>query len=794
MKSFVMVRISLKSAWRNITRNKGFSTINIAGLALGMAASLLIFLWVRDERSIGSQYKNADHLYRVMEHEYSAGKIVTDEDTPGLLADELKKQFSEVVYAAGFSEPGNHVLRAGEKITKQAGCHAGEDWFKLYDIPLLAGHPTTALNAPVNLAISRRLAESYFGSPQAAMGKTIEFDNRAEYQVTAVFENLPANAPEKYDFLLSWSDYLAHNPWLKDWTNGGPRTRLQLRPDADPAKFNEKMKWFLKGRNTDFGSTFYINLFIQPEKEAYLYSGFKNGIREGGRIQYVRLLSIVAIFLLLIAGINYMNLATARSVKRAREVGVRKVVGANRSALIRQFMGEALLLTTLALLLAVLIVIIVLPAFNHLTGKQLSLSFTKPYEWVSLALLLLAMTGLAGSYPALFLSSLKPVRILKGALRFGAGANIFRRGLVVFQFMMSVILIVGTVVIYHQLQYIQNKSLGFDRSNLITIAGEGKLPGKYSLFKQQLLQMPGIEAVTHGSLNILRNGSTTESVEWPGKDPNITTSFNQASVGYDFQKVFKVRLLQGRDFDAVFASDSSNYLVNEVAAKSMGYTDPVGKPLTFWRKPGTIVGLVEDFHFNSLHSAITPIIIRLNESSNFQNIVIRTKPGQTKQAIASLQNLHAKMNPEVPFSYSFIDTRYQQLYKNESVLSILSMVFSSLAIFIACLGLLGLAAFTAERRTREIGVRKVLGATVIGIVTLLSKDFLKLVLLSIVIAIPIAWWTMHQWLQDFAYKTGVQWWFFVVAGGLAIVIALLTIGFQSIKAAIVNPAKSLKAE
>jgi len=788
-----MFRNYLKIAWRNLVRNKTFSAINILGLALGMASSLLILLWIQDELSIGAHYPNAPQLYRVMEHGIADGRIVTDEDTPGILADELKKQFPEVVYAAGMSGREEYVLTAGGKTARQTGHYAGADWFRLYGVPLLIGTPETAINRPGSVAISAKLAAIYFGDPQKAMGKSIRLDNWFDVQVTAVFSNLPANSPDWYEYVLNWDDYLRREPWLNEWSNAGPGTRLQLRPDADLANVNAKLKTFLKGRNKDISPTFNIQLFLQPEMEAYLYSNFKNGKRDGGRIEYVRLFIIVAVFLLLIAGVNFMNLATARSVKRAREVGVRKVVGAKREALIGQFMGEALLLTALALVLAIVLVGLTLPLFNQLTDKQLTLPINKSSFWATLLALLVLMGGLAGSYPALFLSSLNPVRVLKGGLRFGAGAQLFRRGLVVFQFVLSMLMIVGTMVVYRQLQYIQTKNLGYDRENLIKIPSAGLRPN-YQTFKQELLKMPGIQAVTNTALNPLGNSNTTEGVSWSGKDPNAAISFNQTIVGYDFAKVLKLKFIRGRDFSPAFGTDSSNYLINQAAAKRIGYKDPVGQPLTFWDKPGKIVGLIEDFHFNSLHKAITPMVIRLSANAVYENILIRTQPGQTKQALVSIETLYRQLNPNFPFSYLFIDSEYEQVYKSETVIGTLATIFACLAIFIACLGLFGLATFTAEQRTKEVGVRKVLGASVGSIVTLLSKDFLKLVLIAIVIASPIAWYAMNRWLQDFAYKIDIEWWVFALAGLLAVGIALLTVSFQSMKAALMNPVKSLRSE
>jgi len=788
-----MIKSIFKIAWRNMVRNKTFSAINIMGLALGMAASMFIFLWVRDEVNVGTQYKNSGQLYRIMEREFSSGKVEADEDTPGILAEELKKQFPEVKYAASYSWQEAHVLTVNDKVIRQEGCYAGPDWFNLYSIPLLAGTSATALNSPVSLAISRKVAEALFTSPQQALGKTIRFDNKHDFQVTAVFENLASNVPDKYDFLLNWDEFLRRNEWARVWVNGGPGTRIQLNAEANPAQFEAKLKNFLVGRNTDFSSSFHIELFLQPETEAYLYSNFRAGYREGGRIVYVRLLAIVAVFLLLIAGINFTNLATARSVKRAREVGVRKVAGAGRWSLIGQFTGEALLLTTIALIIAVVLVIALLPAFNHLTGKELLLALDKPQVWAMLLGLLVIMGILAGSYPAFFLSSLKPVKVLKGVLRFGTGQLFFRRGLVVFQFVMSMLLITGTLVVYRQLNYIQTKNLGYDRANLIAVPGEGTLVSKYATFRDELLRLPGIQDVSHLSLNPLGNGNTTEYVSWPGKDPNEAISFHNTAVGYDFVKVMKVHLVGGRDFSPDFA-DSSNYLVNQMAARRMGYKDAVGQPLTFWGKPGKIVGVIEDFHFNSLHKPITPLIIRLDDQNSFDNILIRTAPGKAKVALAGLEALCGKMNPAFPFSYSFVDEGYNSIYKSEAIIGKLATIFTLLAIFIACLGLFGLAAFTAEQRTKEIGVRKVLGASVTSIVGLLSKDFLKLVLIAIVMATPVAWWVMHEWLQAFSYQVNMSWWIFGLAGVLAVIIALITISFQSIKAALMSPAKSLKSE
>ncbi|WP_225309634.1 ABC transporter permease [Larkinella humicola] len=793
-----MIRNYLKIAWRNIAHNKSFSAINILGLALGMACSLLILLWIQDEFSVDAYHANGPQLYNVMERQFYDGKVEASPGTPALLADELKKEFPEIAYASGLSWEQELTFSVGEKLNKEKGRAAGADWFKMYSLPLLAGTAETALNGPTNIVISRQLAENYFGSPQAAMGKSIRLGNKDDYQVSAVYE-MPKNSSETYDFVLSWADFMRHNEWIKDWGTNALQTRIQLRTDrngvpADPGRLEAKMKAFLKKYNPKMATKgLDIQLFLQPYPEAYLYSNFKNGYQDGGRIEYVRLFGIVAVFILLIACINFMNLATARSVKRSREVGVRKVVGAGRGWLIGQFIGEALVLTALALVVAVGVVWMLLPVFNTLTEKHITFQFANASFWVTLLVMTLVTALIAGSYPALFLSSLNPVRILKGSIRFGSGARLFRQSLVVFQFALSMLLIIGTIIVYRQIDFIQTKNLGYDREGMIYLQAEGDLAAKYETFKQELLRMPGIQTVTFMNGTPTTSFGTTGNVQWPGKDPATSVQFQFSQVDYDFTKTLKVKVA-GRDFSRDFATDSVSYLINKTAARRIGYRDPIGKPLTLWGKPGLIIGVVDDFHQNSLHVAIEPFIAKLSPAADGKNIIIRTQPGQTKQALASLETMWQQLNPKFPFTYQFADEAFQRLYRSETVVGTLANYFAFLAIFISCLGLFGLAAFMAEQRTKEIGVRKVLGASVTSIVSLLSQDFLKLVGVAIVLSSPVAWYAMNRWLQDYAYKVEIEWWVFALAGLLAVGVALLTISFQSIKAALMNPVKSLRSE
>ena len=508
----------------------------------------------------------------------------------------------------------------------------------------------------------------------------------------------------------------------------------------------------------------------------------------------MRLFSVVAIFILLIACINFMNLTTARSVKRAREIGIRKVVGAVRWSLRGQFIGEAILLSFFAIIICLATVVLILPYFNSITGKEIPLPFSQSAFWISVVLLTLITGFISGSYPAIFLSSLNPIRVLKGTLKFSPAAAWFRKGLVVFQFTLSTVLIIGTIVVSRQVEYIQSENLGYDRENLIYLPLEGELVKKYSLLKQEILKQPAIRHVTRISQTptLIENG--TQGVEWEGKDPNTQPMFTQISVGLDFAKTMNTKIIAGRDYSKDYATDSVGYILNESALKKIGYKDPIGKPLTFWGQKGTIIGIVKDFHFNSLHEPINPLVIRYGEKESYGSMLIRTDAARTKEALATLERITKQLNPSFPFTYYFSDEEYQKLYKSEEVMSSLANSFAFLAIFISCLGLLGLAMFTAEQRTKEIGIRKVLGASVSSIFTLMSKEFMILVCVSLLIASPLAWWLMNRWLQNYAYRTTISWWMFGLAGVLAVMIALLTVSFQASKAAIANPIKSLRTE
>lgn len=782
----------LKIAWRNLLRNQTFSVINVLGLALGLACSLIILLWVQDELAIDRFHASDERLFRVMENQAWAGQDVnTTPATPGILAENLKKDFPEVEKAAVMTYETNFLLTVGNTFGKEKGRFASEEFLSMFSFPLRQGDIRTALARPDAIVLSEKLAHKYFPN-QNALGKTVRLNKTDDLMVTGVMADVPENSSLKFDYLGSWALFLKYNAWVKQWSNNGPRTFVLLNPNVEPEQFSEKIRNYIALKTNKQTSN--IELFLQKNSDAYLYSNFKNGQSDGGRIEYVRMFVIVAVFILIIACINFMNLATARSVKRAKEVGVRKVVGAGRQSLIAQFVGESLLISFLALSVAVLVVVLLLPVFNELTGKKLAFQVTDLSLWFLLLSLTLLTGLLSGSYPALFLSSLKPVVVLKGVLKFKPSATIFRKGLVVFQFSLSILLIVGMIIIYRQIRYIQTKNLGFDKENLVYMPLEGELQKNYQAFRSELMTQPGIKEVSASWSDPLEVGSSTIGVTWPGKDTTQRILFNQTAVHYGYLKAMSVRLKEGRDFSPAHTTDTTNYIINETAARKIGYKNPVGKELTFWGRKGTIVGVVKDYHINSLHVAIDPLILHMQRGGFDGVVMVRSEAGRTEDALTSLEKTFRTFNPEYPFEYKFTDQEFGNTYKSEKIISELANYFAFLAIFISCLGLFGLAAFTAEQRTKEIGIRKVLGASVTNIVLMLSKDFLWLVLLSSLVALPVAWWTMSSWLEKYANRIDIEWWMFAVAVVAALFIALFTISFQSIKAALMNPVKSLKTE
>jgi putative ABC transport system permease protein len=786
-----------KAAWRNLIRDKTFSFINLFGLTFGITCSLLIMLWIQDEKSIDNFHADGRRLYLLYERHYINGQADAGYGTPGILASQLKNAIPGIEYACNISwlkdVPDQLTFAVANKSLKFDACYADSDLFKMMSYPLIHGISENALSSPLSICISEKMAKAFFGSADAAYGKTIRYENKKDLKITGVFSELPEKASAKFDCLINWSTYLEDNAWAKHWGNSGPNTLIMLQRNVNPETVSNKITHFLDTYIKPSNS-YKVELGMQRFGDSYLHSDFKNGKPAGGRIENVRLFSIIAIFILIIACINFMNLSTARSVKRSKEIGVRKVAGATRIALIQQFLTEALMLTVLAVIISIGLVILFMPYFNQLTDKNISFPYTDAAFWISL-LLLTIITGLAaGSYPALLLSSFKPIAVLKKSLKFSGQSLVFRKGLVTFQFILSTILIAATIIVSQQINYIHRINLGYNKENLIEIPIESSLVAKYNLFKQEALNAPGILSVSRIGEMPTSIGSNTMGVDWQGKAPNATATFTNSAVGYDFIKTMDLKLLAGRDFSKAFPSDTSGYIINESAQRLMGYKDAVGKPLTFWGKSGTIIGLLKDFHFSSLHEPIKPLILYFGENKDWGNILIRIEKGKTIQALTVLEKNYKSINPGTAFSYSFVDENYNKLYKQEQLLRKLTGYFSFLAIFISSLGLLGLITLAATQRTKEIGIRIVLGANVASVVALLSKEFIQLVIIAFAIATPIAWWLMNNWLQNYAYKIEIKWWVFAIAGIGSTIIALVTMSLQAIKAALANPVKSLRAE
>jgi predicted permease len=796
----------IKIAWRNLLRNKVFSVINIVGLALGMACSVLIGLWVYDELSYDRFLPNHAQIHLVRVNFSFRGKETqTAFATPGPLSEAITRDVPQVTAITKLTWPSEQLVRVKDRVAKEQGQYASVGFFDVFDLPAVAGNPKSALANLNQIVISQRLADIYFPGGQA-VGKTLQLDNNKQFVVGAVLKNLPATSTLQFDWLASFK--AQEEEWQTQWGFNAVQTYLRLQPTTTATQAEAAMKGMFR-RYTTFNNN--EQIILQPITDLHLWGDYQNGVAVGGQIEYVRIFGLVALFILLIACINFMNLSTARSEKRAREVGVRKVIGARRIALVGQFLSESTLLSLLAAVLAVTLVWLTLPAFNALFDKQIALDFNDPARWIGIGGLVLFTGLLAGSYPALFLSGLQPIRIMKGLnFQFGnprsiLGPTPFRQVLVVFQFALSTFLIVGMLAIGRQMTYLRTKHLGLDRDNVIYLNLEGQLSDykKTEALRQELLQLPSVAGATTTAQLPLNIQNTTTDLHWSGQNEKQLVNVSAMSVGNDFIKTTGIKLLAGRDFRPNALADTACYLINEAAARLMAEStpgestpdmkNPVGQEITFSFGKGPIIGLMKDFHLGSLHESISPLVISYRPP-NVQYLLVKPRAGQSTQALADLERLAKQFNGDYPFSYHFLDEAYETLYHREQQVSVLINYFGILAIVISCLGLFGLAAFTAEQRTKEIGIRKVLGASVSSLVALLSTNFLKLVLIAFVVASPVAYYVMNQWLTGFAYRAELSWGVFALAGGLAVSIAVLTVSFQSIRAALVNPVKSLRSE
>jgi len=781
-----MFRHHLLLIYRNFKRFKGSFFINLIGLSTGLTCTLLIYLWVNDELHIDKFHKNDERLYEVFENQQnSTSNVRVTHSTPGLLAETLAETMPEVEYATVVTDWTDEFnLSAGEKKIDAYGQYASKDFFQVFSYDLLAGDPSKVLSDKSSIVISEKIAKNLFGSTDNVVGKTILFQKEKEFQISGVFKDISPSSSSGFDFVLSYEIIKESTPGVTDWANSGPMTYVVLKQGSDPDQFRKKIVDVIKTKSKDTHRT----LILTRYSEVYLHGP----AGDGGRMDYVVLFSVIAIFILAIACINFMNLSTAKASRRVKEVGIKKAIGANRKTLISQYLGESLLMSFVSLLIAVLLTDILLSPFNLVTGKQLTLTFDANLIITLLTTVLL--TGLiAGSYPALYLSSFNPATVLKGKFSTSIGELWARKGLVVFQFAISVIFIVSVLVVYEQIQFLQTKNLGYDKENVIYFPIEGRVAQSRETFLDEVRKLPGIVSASSIAQSMVGGGNTSD-INWQGKDPEDRTPFAIRPVNYDIMEMLDLQLKEGRFFSRDH-NDSLKVIFNEAGIRAMNMKDPVGKRIDLGGPFNNleIVGVVKDFHFESLHYKVMPMFFIVAPQFTRQ-IMARIEAGKETETIERIQSFYKNYNPDFTFDYRFLDQDYEAQYRSEERVSVLSRYFAIIAILISCLGLFGLAAFTAERRIKEIGIRKVLGSSEWGIIYLLSSDFSRIVLIAVIIALPVSYLMVNQWLDNFAYKIPLQWWYFVGAGVLALVIAWLTVGAQAIRASRVNPTQCLKNE
>jgi predicted permease len=788
-----MIKNYLVVTLRNLWRNKVFSFINVAGLAFGISCSLLIFLWVNDELSMDSFHASKDRLYKVMENQtYSGGQIYTFSSTPGPMAPVLKDRFPEIEMSTRITWPERRLFQAGEKGFYEEGRFVDVDFLLMHTYPLVKGDINSCLKDNHSIVISQKMSKKFFGD-QDPIGKALVMDSEESFSITGVLAELPTTSSVQFDFLMPFEWYFNKNKnWLGQWGNNNIRTSILLREKADPKLVAEKLKHEINNHTDESKNT---DLFIQPWKDSYLYGKYENGKQAGGRIEYVRIFFGVGILVLIIASINFMNLTTARSTKRAKEVGLRKTVGAVKTQLAFQFMAESMMMVILSSILAIGISYLMLPFFNEIAGKQISLDLLTGQPVVILVTVIIFTGIISGSYPALYISGFNPALVLKGQMRSGEGASTFRKVLVVTQFSLSIVLIISTLVVFKQLSFIRNKDIGMERRNVAYMWMKGDMRKHSEAIRQELSSDPAIEVASLSSANPIDFGNSTSGLEWVGKDPKERILFSNFSVDFNFIQTLGMDIKMGRTFKQEFVSDTANFIVNEAAAKAMGFDEnAVDQPLTLWKnKKGKIIGVVKDFHFQSVHSKVDPLFM-LYDSGWYNVIFIRYKEGQMTNALKALEKVNKHYAASYPFESNILDQDWENLYKTEDRFGKLFNYFSVLSIVISCLGLFGLSAFSAEQRTKELGVRKVMGASVPMLMRLMATEFAWLVLIAAIIGCPLGWYVMDWWLKSYAYHVEVGTVTLVVAAALCLLISMLTVSYHSAKAAMVNPVRSLRYE
>ncbi len=793
-----MLRHSILITYRNFLRYKSSFLINLLGLSTGLACTLLIYLWVADELSVDGFHQKGDQLYQVLGNVQRPNGIKTRESMPARLGESLVEEMPEVEYAVSVNASGEYsgeaIIAYEDKQIKAKGIFASEDYFNVFSYDLIQGNKDQVLADKNGVVISERLAKKVFHTTDNIIGKTLVCNHRVRFEgpfhVSGIFQDTPVNSTCQFDIVFNFKKLLEGDRSADQWNAGPAETYLVLKKGTSIDQFNKKISQYLFSKEPESKAT----LFVSRYANKYLHGIFENGVQSGGRIEYVWLFSIIAVFILAIACINFVNLSTAQASRKMKEVGIKKAMGVNRNALIFQFLGESTLMAFLSLAVATLLVVLLLPRFNELTNKHLHFILAlNPI--LSIAGIVLLTGIVSGSYPAFYLSGFDPARVLKGKLSTTFGEVWIRKGLVITQFALSVVFIVAFLIVNKQIEFTQTKNLGYEKDNVLIFQRQGRINwDNHDAFMSALKSIPGVVNTSYMFGSILnRDRALHGGFSWEGQPPGVKEmQFPSPEISHDFIETLTIEIKEGRTFSNAYADEESKIVVNEAAVKMMGFSDPVGRIVRDGQQEKQIIGVVEDFQYGSLHHQISPVFFRY--SSRGSDVMVKVQSGSEKVTIERLGEVYEKFHPGYPFEFTFLDTDYQQLYDSENKVAVLSKYFAVIAIIISCLGLFGLAAFTAQRRQREIGIRKILGATEAGIVYLLSKDFTKMILIGIAIALPVSYFTALKWLESFAYRIEPEWWVFGGAGVTALLIAWITIGIQTVKTARINPTECILNE
>ncbi|MAB48965.1 MAG: acetylornithine deacetylase [Flavobacteriaceae bacterium] len=784
-----MILNYIKIAFRTLLKNKGYSFLNIFGLAIGITCASLIFLWVADELSFNKNFDKQDQIYYVPTNQNYEGEWRTFYSTPGPLAQDMLDEIPGIIRAtrSSFEE---RLFVVGDNSITRLGCYADIDFLEIFSLKFLEGNREDAFVNPEAIVLTQETAEQLFGKGEKALGKVVRVSNKDNYLVTGVIENLPNNVSFPFSWIAPFERYAEGEEWMNFYGNNFADTFVELAPEANFETVDTKVRQIISTKDEDLSDY----AFLHSIKNWYLHSKFEGGKIVGGRITYVRLFTIIAFVILLIACVNFMNLSTARSEQRANEVGVRKAMGSGRRRLIAQFISEALILSIIATIFSVVMLAIILPQFNLIIDKNLTLGLSNPTHIFSLIAVAIVCGLLAGFYPAFYLSSFKSVEVLKGLKVTEGSATLIRKGLVVGQFTISIVFIIVTILVYQQIQYAKNRELGYNKDQLLSMRIDRDFIPKFNVVQQELIRTGSVDNATLCNSELLSGGNNGSGFTWKGGTDTEDVLISFRNVTQSFFDTTGMEIIEGRGFSNTVETDSTSVLISESLAKMMGDESPIGNIINRGDDVMEVVGVVKDYVYGDMFDTSDPVLF-MHFPDYARYMLIKTKAGvPINKVLSDIEAVMKTHNPAFPFEYTFVDDAFNEKFKNEQLVGELSQIFAILAILISCLGLFGLAAYTAQQRRKEIGVRKVLGASVSGIVKLLSKDFLKLVIISIVLAIPIAWYFIQDWLQDYAYRIEINWWVFIIAGVIAILIAMVTVSFQAIKAAIANPADSLKTE